>query len=108
MSETFSPREDQYLRVRYNSEIPGWVLEQQLRLNPNGATDPGQLAALLGLGEDQWEERGVFRDLLTAAQQVVSLMYEENVTIVSFDRGPFSTSSGVVQRVRTQLARLLA
>jgi hypothetical protein len=106
MSETFSPREDQYLRVRYDSEIPGWVLEQQLRLNPNGITDPGQLAALIGLGEDQWEERGVFRDILTATQQVVALMYEENVTIVSFDRGPLAPLSPPVDRARQQLSRL--
>lgn len=108
MSDLFTPRSDQYLRVRYRADTQDYILEQQFNLNPNGITDPGQLAALLGLGEDQWEERGIFRDLLTAVQQVVYLMYEENVTIVSFDRGPVNSGSGAMLRVLAQLERLLA
>ena len=105
MSDTFSPRTDQVLRIRFDDTARQFVLEQSHLVPLNGAFWAQDLNDRPDPEATQWEERARFDSLMGVVIGAYSVMYNENVTLSSIDLGITLPNGPVVQEVTAELVR---
>lgn len=87
---TYSPLRDRDIRVRYDSNEAGFMVEQRLLRKAHGTTNPNDLGSILDLGQEVWELRAYWPDPKDALYTAFKIAFEERAYIRSIDLGPVS------------------
>lgn len=100
------PIGSQDIRVRFEPTLAQWVIEQENVRLANGATDVHDVAAMLNVGEEQWDIRYGNQEFFQAVMQAQILADDENVRVREVILSPLSPQSPAVLTTKAYLQQL--
>lgn len=106
MTDNFTPITGQDIRIRFEPEERLFLIEQAVTRRANGATDPNDIAGIIGLNTERWEILVRASSVLEAFERTFHLMYEENYDIRAVDLGPVPSDAPAILETRDQLNRV--
>lgn len=104
---SFTPDQDGPIRVRFDSDLRLYLVEQRFRRQRNGKTLEHTVDNIPEQGELRWKPRARCTSMWEVVLRCFDLMYTENRALVAFDLGPFNIQSAQAGQIRAALQTVL-